>query len=138
MSPRRALELLPGRYAVCRLGAGDALPPWATSPVGSLLSITRTAEELSIVCEELRLPADVPRAERGWRAFRILGPIPFDEVGVVAGVTAPLAAAGVPVFVVSTFDTDYLLVPEPRLAAARVALEAAGYELREPSGGRPA
>jgi hypothetical protein len=129
VSPRRALELLSGRYAVCRLGAGDALPPWAAAPGAPLLSITRTPEELSIVCEESRVPAEFPRAERGWRVARIRGRIPFDEVGVVAGVTAPLAAAGIPVFVVSTFDTDYLLVPEPRLEAARAALEAARYEL---------
>jgi len=129
VTSRRALELLPGRFAVCLLAPDTPVPAWASPPAAGICSVTRTASELSIVCDESRVPADVARAERGWRAFRVRGPIPFSELGVVAGITAPLAAAGIPVFVISTFDTDYLLVAEARVDSASAALEAVGFEV---------
>ena len=125
----RPLALLPGRYAVCRLAADAAIPAWASAPRASLLSVTRTDDELSIVCDESMVPVGFARIEPGWRAIRIRGTIPFGELGVVAGVTAPLAAAGVSVFVISTFDTDYLLVPAGHLEVASAALNAAGFEV---------
>lgn len=100
------LRLLPETFAVCRFPADADVPSWAT---GEFVSITRTAEELSIVCAEEGVPGDV-RAERDWRCFQLQGPIAFTETGVIAGLTAPLADAGIGVFVVSTFDTDYVLV----------------------------
>ena len=112
MTPGRALTLLPGRFAVCRFEPDAPLPSWVFHESAHLWCVMRTPDELSVTCPEDDLPPSVERAERGWRAFRVEGPIPFGEVGVVAGVTAPLAAAGVPVFVLSTYDTDYVLVKE--------------------------
>ncbi len=117
------LTLLPGGFAVCRLDATAAVPDWAR---GEIVSVTRTRDELSVVCEEGCVPLSV-RAEGGWRALRVAGPLEFTQTGVLSALAAPLAAAGVPVFVVSTFDTDYLFVKEARLAEAVAALRAAGH-----------
>ena len=119
------LTILPGRFAVSRLGAHDAVPSWAA---GAFVSITRTDEELSVVCEESFVPSDV-RAEREWVCFKVLGALPFEMVGVAAALTVPLAAAGVSVIVVGTFDTDYVLVKEEMRAKAIAALERAGFRV---------
>jgi uncharacterized protein len=127
--PADALVLspLPGRWAVCRLHAEAAVPAWAEG--GSFFSATRTREELSIVCEEAAVPEGV-KAERGWAALRLHGPIPFATTGVLASLAAPLAAAGISLFALSTFDTDYLLVKAESLAAAVSALRKSGFEVR--------
>jgi hypothetical protein len=126
-SNRFPLTLLPGRFAVCRLEPSAAVPPWADGV--PLASVTRTAEELSVVCAEEAVPAGV-KAETGWKALRLEGPVPFSTVGVISGLTAPLAAQGIPVFVLSTFDTDYLLLKESVLGRAQKALAKAGYPVR--------
>ena len=102
------LLALPGLYAVCRLPA-DA--PWPTWAAGDFISISRATDELSIVCAADCVPDEV-RREDGWRCLRVNGVINFSVVGVLASLIAPLAEAGVSVFAVSTFDTDYLLVKE--------------------------
>lgn len=116
------LRVLPGTLAICRLGPDDAVPDWAGGP---FVAITRTPDELSVVCDEAGVPGEV-RAERGWRALQVEGPLDFSLTGVLAGLTAPLAAAGISVFVLSTFDTDYLLVREHDLPSAVIALRQAG------------
>jgi len=121
-----ALTVLPDIIAVCKLDAGDAVPAWATT--GQFFSITRTAEELSVVCPQNFVPDGV-RCERGWRCLRVVGTMDFSMIGVVASLVTPLAEAGISVFVLSTFDTDYLLVKENDLAKATAALNAAGHSL---------
>lgn len=120
-----SLTLLPDRLAVCRLEPGAPLP----QPVpGNLWSVTRTADEVSVVlAEEAAGPGW--RVEPGWRVFQVAGPLDFGLTGVVASLTQPLADAGIPVFVISTFDTDYLLVKEANLERAREALARAGHRL---------
>jgi len=113
------------RYAVCRLASDAAIPSW---PSGAFVSITRTADELSIVCAEESVPPDV-QAERGWRCLALEGPIPFNAIGVAAAITTALAAARVSVFFVSTYDTDYVLVPGRSLDSAIAALRAAAFDL---------
>ena len=109
--PRLRLRETPWRLAVCRFSPDDALPAWVLHESATFWSITRTPDELSVVCPEDDLPPSVgEKVERDWRAFAVVGPLPFGLTGVVSGLTSPLAAAGVPVFVLSTFDTDYLLV----------------------------
>ena len=121
----RALRLLPHRLAVCRLSAEDAIPSWAT---GEFISITRTAAELSIVCGQELVP-DGKKCEGGWRVFEVAGPLEFALTGVLSAIATPLAAAGVSIFALSTFDTDYVLVKEDKLAEAIEALRAAGHEM---------
>jgi len=130
MTNPRVLVVLPHRLAVCRLRPEDPLPAWATG--GEFCSITRTADELSIICSQDLVPAET-RCEREWRCLRVAGAMPFELVGVVAGLTAPLAAAGLGVFVLSTFDTDYLLVKQPQWAAALEVLGRQGYTIEEPT-----
>ena len=118
------LDVLPGRLAVCRLASDAPLAPWMGE--GPLTSVTRTDAELSVVCAEAAVPEGV-RAEAGWRALRVRGPLAFELTGVLAALAAPLAEAGIPIFALSTFDTDVLLVEAERLAEAVGALRAAGH-----------
>lgn len=122
-----ALDLLPGDWAVCRLPADAVVPAWATGPFAS---VTRTPDELSVVCPAAGVPADAA-ASRGWRLLRLRGPLPLDAVGVLLAVLAPLAAAGVSVLPVGTHDTDYVLVPGGRLDAALAALAGAGHRVHD-------
>jgi hypothetical protein len=119
------LEILQSGLAVVKLAPEDSVPRWAK---GEFVAITKTASELSIVCAEDGIPDDVV-AERGWTGFRLAGPLSFDQVGVIAAITAPLDAAEVPVFVVSTYDTDYLLIKSDQLEAASDALNASGHRI---------
>ena len=111
MCPNRlTISTLPGRLAVCRLDPGEPVPGWATS--GSLISVTRTGEELSIVCAEDAVPDGVKC-----------------ETGVLSSLAAPLAKAGIGIFVVSTHDTDHILVKEESLGAAQAVLASEGYTI---------
>lgn len=117
--------ILEGHYAIARLPADDAVPAWAR---GAFLSITRTSDELSIVCEEGNVPDVI--ADRGWRCLKLAGPMPLDLTGIAAAFTRVLADAGVALFVISTHDTDYVLVRDTALEVATAALRAAGYVVR--------
>ena len=123
---RLTLTVVDGTFAVCRLGAEVPIPPWATA--GSFFSITRTADELSVVCRQDAVPEGVV-GERGWRCLRVVGTMPFSVVGVFASLAAPLAEAGISVFAISTFDTDYLLVTAADLEKTLTALTQAGHSI---------
>lgn len=112
--------------AVSRLPPDAPVPDWARR--GPFHAITRTPAELSIVCPADSVPNAV-RSEKGWRCLSIAGPLPFEETGVLLSVAAPLADAGIAIFAISTFDTDYVLVPARRLADAVRALESAGHRI---------
>lgn len=120
------LRVLPERLCVCRL------PPDATWPAppddGSFYSATRTPAELSVVCVEDAAPA-AAETENDWRALEVAGPLDFSMIGVMASLTAPLADVEVSVFVVSTYDTDYVLVHAAALERAVGALRAAGHHV---------
>jgi hypothetical protein len=127
MSPAALrLELVEGDYAVCRLDPGAEAP--APSDGAKFHSVTRTAEELSVVCPLGDVPPGTP-VEATFCVLRVSGKLPFSLTGVLAGLTTPLAAAGVSVFAVSTFDTDYLLVPSDMLGPAAEALRSAGHDV---------
>ncbi|WP_228486459.1 ACT domain-containing protein [Paludibaculum fermentans] len=117
---------LKGSWAVCRLGAEDAIPDWAGR--GPFVSITRTPEELSVVCPADQAPDGI-RAQAGWACLQLAGPFDFALTGILASFLQPLAEAAVPIFALSTFDTDWVLIPEPHLARALDALRAAGHDL---------
>lgn len=122
-----ALSLLPERLAIVRLSPDTHVPPWAWR--GTFFSITRTSDELSIVCLENTLPAEII-SQTGWRAFKVHGPFVLSEVGVLSAIAAPLAEAGVSIFVISTFDTDYVLLKSEQLTGALVALKRAGHQVQ--------
>ncbi len=119
MSAQFSYRLHEGRWAVVKLPPGENAPEWASR--GGFVSVTRTARELSIVCAEQDVPVEA-RAERGWACFELTGPFPFDMTGVLHSFIGPLAKAGVPVFAISTYDTDWVLVPGARLHDALAAL----------------
>ena len=118
--------IMPGAWAVTRLTSAAPLPNWALNATG-FVSITRTDDELSIVCRESAVPHDV-LVERGWAMLKIQGPFPFTQVGVLASLASPLATAEISLFAISTFDTDYILVKATQLDAACESLIAAGHD----------
>jgi len=124
--PLPRLQIMPQRLAVARLDPQAAFPGWL--PHEGFLSITRTADELSIVVEDALVPGHVT-AETGWRMVKVLGPLDFSLVGVLASLANPLAAVGVSIFAISTYDTDYLLVREAQFTQALAALAEAGFYL---------
>jgi len=126
MSRRLSLTLLPHPLAICRLEAGAQVPQWAIA--APWWSITRTPDELSVVCAEACVPEGV-NASRGWTALRFAGPLPLDQTGILSSVTAPLAAGRVSVFALATYETDYVLIPAAQRAVAIDALERAGHRV---------
>ena len=121
------LVVLPDHLAICRLAPDAEWPAWAAGP---LVSITRTPEEVSVVCREDAVPAGT-RVEGPWRALRVAGTLEFGLTGILAGLSGALAAAGVSCFALSTFDTDYLLVRAADLDRAVEALAHAGHAITE-------
>lgn len=123
-TPPLVLSLLPERYAVAQLPAGSTLPAWW--PALGIRHASWTDDELSLVCGEAHVPADA-RCQRGWRMFKLQGPFDFALTGILKAVLDPLAAAGVGIFAISTFDTDYVLVQARQLDAALHALRGHGH-----------
>jgi len=112
-------ELLKNRFAVCALSK-------PVLPDGEFVSLTMSGGEISLVCEEEKAPLEC-RAENGWRALRIKGPLDFSLVGILAAVSGVLAEANVSIFAISTYETDYVLVKEENLERALQTLEAKGH-----------
>jgi hypothetical protein len=121
------LTLLPAPLALCRLSPNDPIPAWAAG-ARTFVSISRTPTELSIVADEDMVPPEL-KAERGYRALRVEGPLPLNLVGIFAAIAEPLAAAGVPIFPIATYDTDYVLVRESDVAKAVTSLRAVGHSV---------
>jgi len=117
---------LPGPYAIVRLAPEAAVPAWATE--GEFTSITRTTDELSIVCPTESLPADLSTSPR-WVCLKLEGPFPFSQTGVLLSFIEPLSSKGIPIFAISTYDTDYVLIQEDFAGAAFNILQEAGHEL---------
>lgn len=121
--PRLDLEWVPGRYAICRLAPEAPFPAWAS---GRFVTLSRTPEELSVISAWEAVPAEV-RREGPYRLLRIAGTLVLTLTGIFTSLADPLAVAGVSIFAVSTFDTDYLLIREPDAERASVALIGAGH-----------
>jgi len=120
------LQSLPDSYAVAQLPAGTVIPEWATR--GPLFSITRTTNELSIVCRDEHVPPGV-RAERGWRCLRIAETFDLAMIDILAALINALIEDGIAMWVVSTMDTDYLLVKQQEFAVALRDLRRAGHRV---------
>ena len=115
------LSLLPDLYAVVSLQSNSLHSCAELLSSNSFFSLTKTEEELSLVCLETQIPADA-KAERGWRIFKVEGPLDFAQTGVLSSLALPLAEASVSIFTISTFDTDYILVKESQLCEAKEKL----------------
>lgn len=117
------LRLLSELFAVSRMKIDDALPKWAVD--APWFSITKTDDELSIVSHEAAVPEHI-KSEKGWRMFKVLGPLDFSMVGVLARLSNTMKKSGISIFVVSTYDTDYLMVKETEVMKAKNAFEGNG------------
>lgn len=123
------LTVLPGEFSICRMAADAPIPAWAEG--GPFVSITRTADELSIVCPTERVPAGMV-ADAGWRCLKVEGPFDLTSAtGVLASIAAPLAEAGISLFALATYDTDYVLVHAADMERVRVALVEAGHSVTD-------
>ncbi|MPN14820.1 hypothetical protein SDC9_162149 [bioreactor metagenome] len=126
------LSILKGRFGILRLEKGSEMPVWIYD--SNFFSITRTPEELSIVCQESVIPVNAPadiKAERGWNCLKIEGPLDFGLTGILAGISRTLAEHGISIFAISTYDTDYILVKETDMKHALKALTEEGHEIRK-------
>jgi hypothetical protein len=126
-SRKLSLKILPDRMAICRFEPWAPLPDWIEKP--GFYSITRTAEELSVVCSQERVPLEA-ESETGWRCFQLSGSFDFSEIGIIFSLTQPLAENDISVFVISTFDTDYLMVKAESFTKAIDVLTAQGHQVK--------
>jgi hypothetical protein len=125
---RQALKFrqLPGLYVIIRQDSNSPVPGWAMK--GEFVSITRTADELSIVCPADHIPKEFSTVPR-WNCLKLKGPFPFTQTGVLLGFIEPLSSNAVPIFAISTYDTDYILIPQEHIDRALILLREAGHEL---------
>lgn len=130
-SHRLRVLRVPGRFAVCRLSPDDVVPSWANGP--GFLSITRTDDELSIVCADAAVPRGMD-CMRGYVAMRVEGTLAPELVGVLVSLAKPLADAGIPILAIGTHDTDYVLVREVDVERAVDALQRAGHRVDDGEG----
>lgn len=125
------LYVLPERLAICRLGPEEKLPPWAGSAV--LLSVTRTQAETTVVCQEENVPAGIT-CNKSWRCLRIGSVLDFSQTGILSSLTAPLAEEGIPIYALSTYSTDLILIKEKDLSRAVLVLTRSGNRVFSENG----
>ena len=118
--------MLAGTFAVVRVAPDAALPPWTAE--GEFTSITRTRDELSVVCPEQNVPENLRTGPR-WLCFKLEGPFAFSQTGVLLSFIEPLSNNGIPIFAISTYDTDYVLVEEESAAVTLDTLQRSGHQL---------
>jgi uncharacterized protein len=116
--------VLPNEYALCRLEVNDTVPAWALS--SSFYTISKTTDELSVVCETTCVPEGI-KFDKGWRLLKIAAVLDLSLTGITAKFSTALANAGVNLCVIATYDTDYIMVKEEKLLVAIEALEHAGF-----------
>src|SRR5689334_9577132 len=121
------LLLLPHKYAVCQFHPDKHIPYWAL--MGDFVSLTRTNEELSIVCQQSNVPEDI-EAERGWYCIQVQGAFDFSAAGIHASLAIPLAEADISVLSIATYATDYLLIKEENVERSLQVLEQAGHSIK--------
>ena len=124
MTTNLKLAILDSEYTVHRFSPESEIP--ANALTGNFLSITRTDDELSIVCDA-DIPLNSDKSESGWSCIRVLGPLDFGLTGILAKIASVLAEAEISIFAISTYDTDYILVKKEKLMAAQETLLEAGY-----------
>jgi hypothetical protein len=122
------LRTLDETFAIARLPADATVPTWVGGV--DLIAVVRTRSELSIVCRDSAVPATVTEVQRGFKALVVAGTLDFALTGIIAALATPLAEAGIPIFDISTYDTDYVLLRADQLAAAKHALQAAGHTVK--------
>lgn len=120
------MKLLKEKYGVCRLDKNEVIPNWGLD--GELYSITKTEDELSIVCLQDNIPENI-QCEKNWRILKIEGPLDFSLVGILAEISNLMAKNSISIFAISTYDTDYILVKEKDIEKAVMVLGNDRYEV---------
>ena len=120
------MKLLEEKFAVCRLDKNCDVPKWTEN--NSFYSVTRTMDELSIVCFEKDVPIDI-KYEKNWRILKIEGPLDFSLIGIISKISSILAEEKISIFALSTFDTDYILVKENNIKDTIKVLEKNNYRI---------
>ena len=120
------MKLLKEKYGVCRLDKAELIPQWVT--VSDFFSVTKTSDELSIVCNENNIPSGI-KCEKNWRVLKIEGPLDFSLIGIIASISSILEQKSISIFAVSTYDTDYILVKDKNIDNAIAALINENYEV---------
>jgi len=123
------LILLSTPLSICKLGPTSAIPPWAIR--SSFFSISRTADELSIVCPTENVPQGTTQ-EKGWIAYKVQGTLDFSLTGILFSIAKPLADEKISLFAISTYNTDYILVKETQKEKSNQALQKAGFTVQMP------
>jgi Uncharacterized conserved protein len=122
--PILTMSILENKFGVCRFDPSNLIPDWAQ--VGDFFSITRTSDELSVVCLQDNIPDDI-QCEMDWRILKVEGPLDFSLTGILASISKILAQHKISIFAISTYDTDYILVREKNLDGAVLALRQENY-----------
>ena len=120
------MKLLKEKYGVCRLNKNELIPEWAQN--SDFFSITKTCDELSIVCSQNDIPNDI-QCEKDWKILKIEGPLDFSLIGILASISTILAQKGISIFALSTYDTDYILVKNKDIRNAIDSLVKERYEI---------
>lgn len=120
------LKLLKEKYAVARLNKESEVPSWGFK--GEFYSVTKTEDELSIVCLEENIPQDT-KCEKDWRILKIEGPLDFLLVGILSKISSLMAKNNISIFAISTYDTDYILIKEDNIEKAISVLEENIYKI---------
>lgn len=115
---RLTLSILKNTFSIIRFDPTESIPAWISIENSLFISITKTADELSIVCDQSIVPLEANNCAKDWKAFKVMGPLDFSLTGILASLSQPLAANKISIFTISTFDTDYILVKEKDLNAA--------------------
>ena len=118
------LKIIPGDYSVCKLPSNSTIPMWALE--SPFFTVSKTDDELSIACES-RYIKDQPEAENNFSLIKVIGPLDFNLTGILTSLCTPLSEAKISVFVVSTFDTDYLLIKQEKIEQAQNVLIESGF-----------
>lgn len=132
---RLKLQMLPGRFLIGKLPKETAVESGLPDKLtGSFVSVTETPEEVSIICEDIpgnQVVLKCGRVESGWAMVRVCGTLEFDQVGIIARLSGILADAGIPLFCISTFDTDYLLIRQNHVPSAMASWRQQGVTVLE-------
>ncbi|HEY0789434.1 MAG TPA: ACT domain-containing protein [Chthoniobacterales bacterium] len=126
--PHLTISVLPEHLSICRLEADAPVPAWVEG--GTFVSVTRTREELTVICPQEYVPAEA-KVSRNWRALKLEGSFDLDLVGLLVSVAGPLAQAGIGILPVGTYETDYVLVRQDQLDAAIRALRFIGCQVQD-------
>lgn len=121
------MSLCKEKFGICRLDKNESIPAWAQD--SDFYSITKTSDELSIVCPQDSIPSDV-KCEKGWRMLKVEGPLDFSLIGILSSISTILAREGISIFAISTYDTDYILVKEKDIDKAIEALVKGNYDIK--------